>query len=788
MTLRILRTVNLLIKILILVLMGIVYLAIIGICRADQDTAQTSQAEQIGPSNQVILQAIHRGVDYLLAQKTANFWEVVSPGQEYSGGPTALAVYALLEAGLTTGDPRLQPDSPELAPAIGYLLTLKPQSTYVASLQISALTVFPSNQPDCLNALIRAELYLLNSQHADGGYHYQWDGVKGNEDRSGDWDNSNSQYGVLGVWAAEMSGLYVPINYWYRSDNHWRGSQNPDGGWPYSQSGQSTQAMTAAGLASLFIIDQYRQDGATSNPRQDQNIQNGLAWLANNIQTKDDMYYLYGLERVGLASGWSKIGSTDWYRMGAATILADQNPQTGGWQGSVLAQPTPVIPSSYALLFLVRGLNPVVFEKFAYAGSWDSLPLDDANLSRWIGQTFEQQLNWRSVDTNSSFDEWLEAPVLLISGQDDPKFTAADITRLRDYLAHGGLIFSVSVGGSKTFTAAMQRAATEVTDGRLQLTALAPNNPVYTVEYHLPASLGLMGLTNGIHMNWIHCPVDLVTTWQNMDTKNNLTAFQVAANVYFYATGKHRINADFSLAGTPNSAATGPVRVINVALIRHSGMWNPDPDGLAQFAAMARSSYHTQLTFTVESMDDLDASKTPVAYMIGTQKFDLSWQTEHNLRNFLNNGGTLVVEAAGGSQDFTDSFNTIAAELYPLAYLQPVPMNAAIFNGTTPDSVLLKQIVFREYHNITHGFSADAGLLGLDRDNRYMIIVNPYDISSALVNARVWGIDGYAPGSAQKMLMDEILYGSAKAAAVQAAAAKEHQYSQPLSYSPAIQQ
>ncbi|HMD54427.1 MAG TPA: DUF4159 domain-containing protein, partial [Phycisphaerae bacterium] len=295
-------------------------------------------------------------------------------------------------------------------------------------------------------------------------------------------------------------------------------------------------------------------------------------------------------------------------------------------------------------------------------------------------------------------------------------------------------------------------------------------------------------LSNGIHMNWIHSPRDLGSAWQNMDTEHNLTAFKVAANVYFYATGKHRIEPDFDLNSDEASAASSaPVRTINVALIEHPGVWNPEPDGLVQFAKLSRNTYHIQLTFTVETLDDLDANKTPVAYMIGTQKFELSWETEHNLRNYLNNGGTLITEAAGTSPDFSDSFNTIAAELYPLAYMESISLNTPIFNGTTPDSVLLKQIAFREYHNIKHGYNVDPGLFGLNHNNRYAIIINPYDISSALVNARVWGIDGYAPGTAQKMLMDEILYGSANAIAIQAAAAKTHQSIQPLSYNAAEQ-
>ena len=41
----------------------------------------------------------------------------------------------------------------------------------------------------------------------------------------GGWDYSNSQYGVLGMWACQQCGFEVPIKYWQAVDNGWRQHQ-----------------------------------------------------------------------------------------------------------------------------------------------------------------------------------------------------------------------------------------------------------------------------------------------------------------------------------------------------------------------------------------------------------------------------------------------------------------------------------------------------------------------------------------------------------------------------------
>ncbi len=709
-----------------------------------------------------VIAAINRGVAYLLKkEKPGTFWEEdVPPQDRYSGGETSLALYALLQAGNTLNRPDLTVNSPEIRPALKWLEELKPKSTYVASLQISAITESPTNSPLYFKALHRADKYLIDSQHSDGGYRYVWDGIKKHEVKPGDWDNSNSQYGLLGVWAAKLMGLSPSEKYWIRCEKHWREWQNTDGGWSYMGHGASTRSMTAAGLASLYVVDQYRHTGVHLNPHNDKGIQNGLRWLRANIQTQANLYYLYGLERVGLASGLRHIGKWNWYTMGARTIMKNQDHASGAWNNYVPYAPTNIIPTAYALLFLTRGLNPIIFNKLQYNGPWNARPRDDYNVTQWLSTTFEQQINWQSVNIRSDPRTWLDAPVLLITGHGNPHFTAADIAKLKWYLNHGGFIFSNADGNSKSFTRAIKKAAFAATDDTMKMRTLSAGNWIYHVQYQLPATMDLMGLSNGIRVSWVHSPLDVGARWESLDTDFHKNAFRLAANVYFYATSKHRLVRHLN-PKIPKLKITGILRPLALSVIRHSGKWNPEPEAFKAFADYA-AVHKLKLSISTTTLKNMGEKKPLIAYMSAMRSFDPSWRTEHDIRNFLDAGGTLIIETPNADKNITHSVRSMIAQLYPLATMGQIPQSSRIFNGAIPGSVAIPKAFYRAYFLRQHGFLDKPVLYGLHRRGRWMIIYSPYNIATGLTGSHAWGVMGYSPATARPLMLNMLLYGAQK--------------------------
>ena len=82
----------------------------------------------------------------------------------------------------------------------------------------------------------RQDVDYLLATHNNGAYDYL--GPENKDGRPGPpppgaWDNSNSQYGLLGVWSGAETGVPVPAEYWTAVESHWTANQAVNGQWGY---------------------------------------------------------------------------------------------------------------------------------------------------------------------------------------------------------------------------------------------------------------------------------------------------------------------------------------------------------------------------------------------------------------------------------------------------------------------------------------------------------------------------------------------------------------------------
>jgi hypothetical protein len=174
------------------------------------------------------------------------------------------------------------------------------------------------------------------------------------------WDNSNAQFGVLGLHSASRARVGIPTESWKRIESHFREMQNGDGGWGYGGSGGSNGSMTCAGVASLVIA---RHHLGNAEPAVDPALVDGLEWLEWNFTVEQNPphadsyhhYYLYGLERVGVLTGTEFLGKNEWYPVGARYLLKTQN-GGGSWGAD------PFLDTCYSILFLRRATLPLETE------------------------------------------------------------------------------------------------------------------------------------------------------------------------------------------------------------------------------------------------------------------------------------------------------------------------------------------------------------------------------------------------------------------------------------------
>jgi hypothetical protein len=202
-------------------------------------------------------------------------------------------------------------------------------------------------------------------------------------------DNSNTQFALMALWVGRRYGVPTQLAL-KRVEQHFRTSQNNDGSWGYATvSGPGpapvimqapgmgrTASMTCAGLLGLAVghgasLDVRRAKDPKAEPvdvTRDRNVKAGLQALATaigkptgwagvgrpdvNVQFASGKayYYLWSLERVGVAYNLNTIGGKDWYRWGAEVLLRSQNVD-GGWVGEYGAYGCD---TSFALLFLKK--------------------------------------------------------------------------------------------------------------------------------------------------------------------------------------------------------------------------------------------------------------------------------------------------------------------------------------------------------------------------------------------------------------------------------------------------
>jgi hypothetical protein len=758
---------------------------------ARQGDAANAASMANGVNDAAVVATMKKGIEFLLAQKKGDNWESGTHFTGFSpetGGETALVLYALLHAGESLQDdpelgPTLKWNSKELAPAVAWLSRNEPDGTYAAGLQACALALTRKKKDEKLTegprlGLEVAKKYLFEAMGADGGYEYVIPKDK-RTSKSGSTANfspigdlSNAQYGTLGVWALSDYGIEIPDKYWKVSDRFWRLTQEASGSWPYRPGeGRDRPSMGVAGLASLYITSENLDGEVRLTPRPDKNIDSGVAWLSKDfIADTSDYYYLYGVERVGLASGLKFLGTANWYKQGAASIIKRQGGDGSWGDGSFHRGDVKTVSTAYCLLFLARGRNPVVFNKLEYAGPWNARPRDNANLTNWMSKKFEKPINWQVVNLQVSPDEWLDAPILLITGSVDPKFTPEDIAKIRAYIEAGGIVFSTADGGRAEFTEAIRKYASQVVENKYEMRKLPPTHSIFSKELwgEVKNPPLMMGMSNGVRDIWIHSNIDLGASWQGRRDAQ-FDQFAIPANLFFYATGKGTLRSKLA----PLTVATGdakPVRTIALARVDHVANADPEPGAWKRMAKLAQAEFKTELKLSTVKWGQLDPKANKIAHMTGSTRFTLNDADAGALKGYLDNGGLLLADAAGGSADFTESFLALMQGLYPGNALAPLAGDHPIFKGAMADGEPIGEVEFRKYGNLKLGHRVTAPRLdALTINGRIAVIFSPYDMTSGFLGTSTWGIIGYAPETAQALARNILLFSEDQKAVVAAA-------------------
>ena len=242
---------------------------------------------------------------------TRRLWEPVrvsSNQSAQSGGRTALAVLALLDAGVPA-------QRPDIASAIDALEQHTMEGTYAIAARLMAFARLPKGRLERARRDVRMLLESFDPKA------YGWD--YGPSPRSTFVDQSLTQFVTLALAEASERGIEVPKEVFERVRERFFHLQGPDGGWGYRIDDPSRGSMTAAGLATIALCNRHAPGNSSIKKRSEQAKAQALTWLESKFTAQNNPghsrwtdYWLLSVERAARVTGllhilWRRVAA-DW--------------------------------------------------------------------------------------------------------------------------------------------------------------------------------------------------------------------------------------------------------------------------------------------------------------------------------------------------------------------------------------------------------------------------------------------------------------------------------------------
>lgn len=710
--------------------------------------------------------AIQRAIRSVYAQQRGGIWDSPNWGGGGAriglqwGGETALATYALLAAGESRQDAKL-------AKAIEFLKTAKIEGIYALGLR-AQIWHYLQQTPE-VKAGIKRDGDLLvasikNGPENKGMFNYPVN------DTLPRYDNSVSQYGVLGIWAVAQLGYEVPTASWKTIDGAWRAHQLPDGGWPYVPNrDEATMSMTAAGIATLFITQDFLNLGkgadCTGNIR-DSNIEKGLKRITetfNNVQSRRNYYTLYGLERIGVASGYKYFGTTDWYQDGAEFLVRNQEPG-GGWGRDVS-------DTCFAILFLVRGRAPVIMNKLEYEidqngdkpklANWDQRPRDCANLAHWVGKELERDINWQIVNLKVSVDDLHDSPILYIAGNQVLNFGAEGEQKLKQFVEQGGMIVGNADCASTAFAQSFEKLGQKLFKP-YEFRNLPKDHLIFSTPYsHSKWKVTpiIRGLFNGSRELMLLMPTaDYSKLWQLNIYAGREEGHQLMWNLYLYAVDKNNLRYKGQTYIVHESPQVKALKRMPIARLEYAGNWDPEPGGWRRLHNVMHNSDQIDIEPKTVKLGggELLSGNFKVAHLTGTHRVHLDSTASAEISKFVESGGTLIIDACGGNSDFASSIEEQLKVIFPAGKLAVLPPDHAAFSAELKKG----EVSYRTFARKMLGTLHTPRIKAMEARNRPAVFFSAEDLSTGLVGESVDGIFGYEPQSATDVMRSLLIYAT----------------------------
>ncbi len=677
-----------------------------------------------------------------------------------SWGPTAMAALALIVSGES-------PQNPKIKKALELLAKVEITGVYALSMRTHVWSYLPQ---DTFGKLLEKDTEsMYNSWYGWARFNYpvaaygeSFNDKYGGGSAAGNGgrvDNSTTQYGVLALWQASKRGADIPDRFWELAISNFLELQDTDGGWAYSGARNTTQTMTCAGLAVMFVAQQELfRDKSKPNAQITASIEKGLKYLNENFNPNHGGhggagYMWYGYERVGLAAGIKYFGGKDWFQEIAQKIVAKK-----ANYGAAIHS------AAFELMFLARGRVPVWINKLQIPGTaWNNRPNDVYFLNRFISGYREHEVNWQVVGVESDPKEWMSAPLMWVSSDGAIEWTDEQVGKIKEYLDLGGTLIANPEERSSSFRASIQELAQKIYPD-LKFEPIDREHPMANLLEGDPRGSKAPEfeiLSNGARVLMIMPRDDWGMTFQkdtNPDPDKN-KAWRDIINIYGVVTDRGELTPRLSSpwVGKKNHASTGTIKVF-------IPQWE-DPAGKVHehdvYRVMKNYMHNeTGRTLDVQTLplSELQGADPALVHMLGVNAISISEGERDAIMKFVQGGGTILIENLGGAGKFATSVRDQLNPLFPGTEDRVSNRSDIISGRNLPDgSKSNRDFYYRRL--VIERSNPDGRLLlrGWNKDDRYPVLLSYEDFSLGMLGVRQYGINGYSIESSRDLMVNILL-------------------------------
>lgn len=407
---------------------------------------------------------------------------------------------------------------------------------------------------------------------------------------------------------------------------------------------------------------------------------------------------------------------------------------------------------------------------------WKSFPND--------GYYLMSQTNTRLADGNNyqyatkplasdGFDP-VDIPLLFMAGDYDFKFTDAEVTNLRKYIADGGTILFNAARGREEFSKAVVREMRRVFPQKRFMRS-PPDHPLFNARYRINQ---LMTLVNGVQFQQppeiytldvgtraaaILAPIGMGAAWSG-ETYHpqgrhlvGESAYRLGTNIVSYVLGSTEYGRFLAQEFPVYNGRTASGDIFKFASVSYTGSWDVNPAIQNSVLQGLKKNTEIDVDYSPNAvpLDDPRLGEYPLLFMTGHYDFQFTKEEAKGLRDYVERGGLLVATAAAGLKPFDVAFQREIKKVLPDAELLKLPPTHPLFtSGWNPiERVEFTPSALRDDPSLEH-----AEFYGVFVDGRLAVLYSPYDLMSGVNKESNAYAKGIATDDAVRVVTNIITY------------------------------